>query len=235
MLVTNSPSLTRRGLLLGLSGAAMAATRETVVFQSGQEGYHSFPIPALLLTKRGTLLAFCEGRRGSRSDTGDIDTVVKRSRDGGKTWSQLQVVADHDGDTIGNPCPVQDRQTGVVWLPLTGNPGQNTQKEILKGVGLRTLWMRRSGTMGSPGISRWRLRQLSRIQAGRGVPQDPATPFNCAPAANLRHVTIPSVGLHGNTRGLSIVMITGEAGNEVELCWRGPEKRRQWKLPMVRF
>ena len=148
MFVTNSPSLTRRGLLLAWSGAAMAAPRETVVFQSGQEGYHSFRIPALLFTKRGTLLAFCEGRRGSRSDTGDIDTVVKRSRDGGKTWSQLQVVADHDVDTIGNPCPVQDRQTGVIWLPLTGNPGQNTQKEILNGVGSRTLWMSRSGDDG---------------------------------------------------------------------------------------
>jgi sialidase-1 len=60
----------------------------------------------------------------------------------------LEVIADHDSDTIGNPCPVQDRRTGVIWLPLTGNPGHNTQKEILKGIGTRTLWMSHSSDDG---------------------------------------------------------------------------------------
>ncbi|MFN4260963.1 MAG: exo-alpha-sialidase, partial [Gemmataceae bacterium] len=92
------------------------------VYHSGKEGYHTFRIPALLMTQKGTLLAFCEGRKTSRADHGDIDLVLKRSSDGGQTWTPLQLVYE-EGDTakitIGNPCPVQDRETGVIWLPFT--------------------------------------------------------------------------------------------------------------------
>lgn len=92
------------------------------VFTAGAEGYHTFRIPALVVTKQGTLLAFCEGRKTGRGDHGDIDLVLKRSTDGGKTWGPLQLVYEEGNDariTIGNPCPVLDRDTGVVWLPFT--------------------------------------------------------------------------------------------------------------------
>ena len=61
------------------------------VFERGESGYHSFRIPALLTTPRGTLLAFAEGRRNNLNDSGDIDLVLKRSQDKGKTWSELSV------------------------------------------------------------------------------------------------------------------------------------------------
>ncbi len=97
------------------------STHEGLVFQSGEDGYHTYRIPGLLLTKQGTLLAFCEGRKTSMSDAGDIDLVLKRSSDGGVTWSDLQLVYEQGGDakiTIGNPCPVVDQSTGTIWLPL---------------------------------------------------------------------------------------------------------------------
>jgi sialidase-1 len=137
-------TLTRRAWLLGLAARGRDEPRQTVAFRAGENGYHTFRIPALCVTQKGTLLAFCEGRRHSRSDTGDIDLVLKRSFDQGRTWSPMQVVADHGPDTIGNPCPVVDRRNGVIWLPLTGNPGWATQKQILAGEGTRTLWMSRS-------------------------------------------------------------------------------------------
>ena len=140
----NPLPLSRRSFLLGLAVPALPVPTQTVVFRSGEEGSNTFRIPAFFVTRRGTLLAFCEGRRNSRSDTGDIDLVLKRSPDSGRTWSPLQVVADHGPDTIGNPCPVQDRRTGIIWLPLTGNPGHISQKEILQGNATRTLWMSRS-------------------------------------------------------------------------------------------
>ena len=78
---------TRRQAMGSLVGAACAWGAEPVrtveVFRSGEGGYHTYRIPALIETKKGTLLGFCEGRRGSRSDTGDIDLLLKRSRDGG--------------------------------------------------------------------------------------------------------------------------------------------------------
>lgn len=94
----------------------------TDVFVSGSDGYHSFRIPAIVVTKRGTLLAFCEGRKTSRADHGDVDMVLRRSSDGGKTWQPLQLVHEEGGDkkiTIGNPSPVVDQQSGTIWLPLT--------------------------------------------------------------------------------------------------------------------
>lgn len=140
--------LTRRSLLLSLA-ATGEAPRNTVVFRAGDDGYHTFRIPALLTTRNGTLLAFCEGRRDSTSDTGNIDLVLKRSRDGGITWSPLQLVADHGPDTIGNPCPVQDRKTGSIWLPLTSKPGHITQKQILEGAAIRRMWLSRSADDGA--------------------------------------------------------------------------------------
>ncbi|WP_262703315.1 MULTISPECIES: sialidase family protein [Streptomyces] len=78
----------------------------SVPFRAGTEGYASYRIPAVVLTRDGTVLAFAEGRVDSSADDGHIDLVLKRSADGGRTWGALQVVA-HNGDgTAGNPAPV---------------------------------------------------------------------------------------------------------------------------------
>ena len=94
---------------------------ETPVFTSGQEGYHTFRIPAIIVTQQGTLLAFCEGRKNSQSDHGDLDLVLKRSHDGGRSWGPLELVYEEGGNaeiTIGNPCVLIDQDTGTIWLPF---------------------------------------------------------------------------------------------------------------------
>jgi sialidase-1 len=92
------------------------------LWKAGVDGYHTYRIPALLVTSKGTVLAFCEGRKTRSSDHGDLDLLLKRSTDGGRTWSEQQIVYE-EGDTleitIGNPCPVEDRSTGTIWLPFT--------------------------------------------------------------------------------------------------------------------
>jgi sialidase-1 len=95
--------------------------RKTDVFVSGKGGYHTYRIPALILSKKGTLLAFCEGRKNGRGDHGNLDMVLRRSTDGGKTWLPTQLVYEEGGSkkiTIGNPCPVVDQSTGRIWLPF---------------------------------------------------------------------------------------------------------------------
>ena len=113
---------------------------------SGRAGYHTFRIPAIVVSSRGTLLAFCEGRRCGRGDSGDVDTVLKRSFDGGRTWGPLQVVWDDGPNVCGNPCPVVDRATGTIWLHLTRNDGRDDQGQIDTGTSHepRTAWVTRS-------------------------------------------------------------------------------------------
>jgi len=114
------------------------------VYGAGADGYFSYRIPALLRTPKGTLLAFVEARKNSRSDSSDIDMVVKRSTDGGKTWSPQKLIADQGVDTIGNPCPVVDRRTGAILLPLTANPGASNKNDLIANKGTRTVWLTES-------------------------------------------------------------------------------------------
>src|SRR5262249_14404804 len=79
-------------VLAAIAPAGAAEPEQTPIFVAGRDGYHTYRIPSLLVTRKGTLLAFCEGRKTSRGDTGDIDLLLKRSYDGGKTWAKTQVV-----------------------------------------------------------------------------------------------------------------------------------------------
>jgi sialidase-1 len=101
------------------------------VFVSGQDGYNTYRIPALAVTTQGTVLAFCEGRKKGGGDSGDIDLLVKRSANDGKTWSAQQVVWDDAGNTCGNPCAVVDRDRGTIWLLTTWNRGDDLEHQII--------------------------------------------------------------------------------------------------------
>ena len=95
--------------------AAPAAPQLVTVFTNGQEGYPAYRIPSLTRTKGGTLLAFAEGRMSLR-DHAENDIVLKRSTNGGLTWSALQLVAEDSTNALGNPTAVVVRDTGRVLL-----------------------------------------------------------------------------------------------------------------------
>ncbi len=104
---------------------AAGGFEEQVLFKASQDpGYACFRIPAVVRTVEGTLLAFAEGRVLNCGDAADIDLVVKRSTDGGRTWGPLQVVNEGAGDTHGNPAPVVDARTGRILLAETYNTGR---------------------------------------------------------------------------------------------------------------
>ena len=103
------------------------------LFESGTEGYHTFRIPAIVTTTNETILAFAEGRKNGGSDTGDIDLVIKRSEDNGKTWSKLEVIWDDGENVCGNPAPVVDQSTGSIHLLSTWNLGGDPEKDIIDG------------------------------------------------------------------------------------------------------
>lgn len=117
-----------------------AQSNPVPVFVSGKEGYRSYRIPALISAPNGDLLAFCEGRVSGAGDFGNIDLVMKRSADGGVTWSPLQVVAEFGDEQVCNPAPVVDRSDpahpeGRIFLFY--NTGNNHEAEIIKGHGIK--------------------------------------------------------------------------------------------------
>lgn len=102
------------------------------IYKAGEDGYACFRIPALLTTQNNVLLAFAEARRVNCGDAGDIDLVLKRSSDGGKTWSAMQVVWSDSTNTCGNPVPILDRSNGRIILVSTWNLGTDHEKQIME-------------------------------------------------------------------------------------------------------
>jgi sialidase-1 len=85
------------------------------VFVRGEDGYPAYRIPALITTKKGTMLAFAEGRASLR-DHAENDIILKRSTDSGRTWRPLQVVDEDGSNSLNNPTAVVVRETGRVLL-----------------------------------------------------------------------------------------------------------------------
>ena len=105
------------------------------IYKSGSEKTHTYRIPALLVSNKGTILAFAEARRNGGGDTANIDTVVRRSEDGGKTWGDEIVVFDEQNNVAGNPCPVVDRSTGRIWSLQTWNSHKVHESQTKAGFG----------------------------------------------------------------------------------------------------
>ena len=125
--------------------------KQTDVFISGQDGSHTYRIPSVVVASDGGLLAFCEARRTTGSDTGDIDLVLKRSADGGATWGEMQVIWDDGPNTCGNPCAVVDQETSTIWLLACHNLVEDHEMKIWEGMSksTRTIWAIRSDDSGA--------------------------------------------------------------------------------------
>jgi sialidase-1 len=115
------------------NSAPPAESLSQPLFTRGHAGYHTYRIPALTVTTRGTVLAFAEGRKNSGGDAGKIDLFARRSTDNGNTWSDQQIVWADGENTCGNPAPVVDRDTGTIWLLLTWNRGDDHENQIIAG------------------------------------------------------------------------------------------------------
>jgi len=105
---------------------------KTDLFEAGKDGYTLYRIPGIVVTARGTVLAYCEARKGTGRDWDPIDVWMRRSTDGGKTWEVRQKLVAIEGKvaknpaavrqklgkegeiTVNNPVAIVDRQAGVV-------------------------------------------------------------------------------------------------------------------------
>jgi sialidase-1 len=105
---------------------------EVDVFTSGQDGYFAFRIPSIETAPDGSLLAFAEARKHGLHDPGfgkqDIDLVLKRSTDAGRTWSAMKIIEDPgEAWSAANAVTIVDKKHNRVWVVyLQCRPGRNT-------------------------------------------------------------------------------------------------------------
>lgn len=118
--------------ILAIPVLSAAPPQSHPLFEAGRGGYACYRIPGLVITPKGTLLAFCEARKNSQSDWGGIDILMRRSEDGGNTWlppvnltldaprveknkaALRQNLAKEEEPTYNNPVLISDRVTGAV-------------------------------------------------------------------------------------------------------------------------
>jgi sialidase-1 len=88
------------------------------IFKASENNYAVFRTPGLVVSKQGTLLAFIQGRVDGQWDEGDIDIVLKRSTDGGKTWGPMQVLENDGRNPCKTGCPVvlDNGRILLLWL-----------------------------------------------------------------------------------------------------------------------
>lgn len=109
-------------------GKAMLTKQD--LFEGERGGHKIYRIPGIVVTAKGTVLAYCEARRDSLGDYGEITTFLRRSTDGGKTFGKPKQIS-HFGErvtrpttkpneepqqTIDNPVAVPDRDGPVHFL-----------------------------------------------------------------------------------------------------------------------
>lgn len=113
---------TRRIILAATALSCAIAARcgpieKVDLFEAGEEGYALYRIPGIVVTRSGTVLAYCEARKNDKGDWGPIDILMRLSRDSGRTWGPRQTLVHVDGDQPVNP---------VATAQKLDKPGDNT-------------------------------------------------------------------------------------------------------------
>jgi sialidase-1 len=130
-------NLSRRSLLLSATASLARGADQperTDLWRSGEGGYKLYRIPGLAVTKKGSILAYCEARKSDRGDWGSTDIQLRRSADAGRTFTSAvnmpqvegphlknpvalaQNLADPDALTYNNPVAIPDRDGSVHFL-----------------------------------------------------------------------------------------------------------------------
>lgn len=127
-------------LALGAAAVVRAAApflEQTDVFTENTDGFVSYRIPGVVVTARGSVLAYGEARKFSGADWGEIEVHLRRSVDGGRTFGPARqvahcgprlprhpVLAEHPGgkhggpeeQTVNNPVAIATREGPVHLL-----------------------------------------------------------------------------------------------------------------------
>ncbi len=94
-------------LLLTACASGETLVKKIDLFVVGNDPAHArYHIPGITVTAQGTVLAWCEAR-SAESDWADIDILLRRSTDGGKTWSPAKKIVQLEGEKRKNPAALR--------------------------------------------------------------------------------------------------------------------------------
>jgi sialidase-1 len=117
--LTVAPGVHRTAEAQPASGAFL---EKQDLFQVGDDPvYNMYHIPGIVVTARGSVLSWCEGRKrpAGASDWDDIHILLRRSTDDGKSWSPPKSIAEVPGPKTKNPFAL--RVKGVDPTAVTYN------------------------------------------------------------------------------------------------------------------
>lgn len=112
----------RLGLLaFALVTSAFSAPKPLIeqsdIFVAGQAGVFQYRIPVLITSTKGTLIACCDARMTRAGDPPNvIDLAMRRSLDGGRTWSPIRLLVENGAGAVADSCGIVDQQTGTLWI-----------------------------------------------------------------------------------------------------------------------
>jgi sialidase-1 len=113
----NTRTLVSWGICLLASAAGAAEPIKSDLFQADTAGYQTYRIPGIVVTRKGTVIVYCEARKSAKSDWGTIDVMLRRSTDGGVTFDaprKMEKAADATGVTVNNPLAIADPSSGAI-------------------------------------------------------------------------------------------------------------------------
>jgi sialidase-1 len=133
MIISLRPSaawLKRARLILALAfvpaaSAAAPFLEKINLFAENTDGFVSYRIPGIVVTAKGTVLAYCEARKFSGLDWGEIEVHLRRSTDGGRTFGPARQVAHLGPRLPRNPVilvPAQKKKVGGPDEQTVNNP-----------------------------------------------------------------------------------------------------------------
>lgn len=108
-------------LALPLKQCCAAEYSETVLFQENTDGFKLYRIPGIVITSNGTILAYCEARKFTEADRGEIEIHMRRSTDGGRSWTKATQIAHHGPRLPRNPHMPEKKKSKDM-----GGPGEQT-------------------------------------------------------------------------------------------------------------
>jgi sialidase-1 len=109
-------------LLAGLCAwAAAPEFSSQTLFHRGEGNYLIYRIPGIVVTKAGTILAYAEARASDKGDWNAADILLRRSEDGGKTFSPPVKIASVSGPHVKNPVALM-RKLGPPDAVTYSNP-----------------------------------------------------------------------------------------------------------------